>query len=221
MRLSFHIAAAVATLSALLASCTNAVPVSELVEDREKLREFAKRYTSPTPIYKANQTLDDMQKFLMILNVQANPDPDVIKEVVAFDATYVSLAEDNPDLHKILPWAGTRARVGPQAFIDTFTRVGLWWTRGPFNLQAIFTDGQGNLTAWGNFEITSNTMKKTLSSPWSCRAEMNSEGKISYFQYMEDTFATTATFWAEGPSSFVLTPLADACGSELEDGYLT
>ncbi|KAH7054325.1 hypothetical protein B0J12DRAFT_738865 [Macrophomina phaseolina] len=201
----FPFAAIFVTLCALL-NGSNAIPVHELIEDSAKLNQFVRRYTSPTPLDPANLTMTHMNTFLQILNIQPNPDPDVIKELVAFDATYVSLTEDNPDLHKILPWAGTRYRVGPQAFLDTFTRVGLWWTRGPFNVESIFTDGQGNLTAWGNFVITSNTMGKTLTAPWSCRAEINGDGLISYFQYMEDTFATTSTFWAEGSKQFCANP---------------
>lgn len=183
-----------------------AVPVNELVDNPQALGQFVRRYTSPTPIYPANETMTDMNTFLKVLNVQANPDPDLIKSLVAFDATYVSLTEDNPDLHQIMPWAGTRYRVGPQAFIDTFTRVGLWWTRGPFQIESIFTDGQGNLTAWGNFEITSNTVQKTITSPWSCRATINDDGLISYFQYMEDTFATASTFWAGGSKEYCANP---------------
>ncbi|RWA08993.1 hypothetical protein EKO27_g6106 [Xylaria grammica] len=204
MRFSF--VAVSAFMGALFTHGGSAIPVHELLEDAEKLNSIVSRYTSPTVIYPANLTRNHMNTFLQILNVQPNPDPDVIKANVAIDATYVSLAEDNPELHQILPWAGTRYKVGPQAFIDTFTRVGLWWTRGPFNVERIFTDGQGNLTAWGNFEITSNTMGKSLSSPWSCRAEIQDDGLIHYFQYMEDTFATTSTFWAEGKKQYCANP---------------
>ncbi|KAI0437786.1 hypothetical protein F4803DRAFT_565773 [Xylaria telfairii] len=192
-------------LSFLLIGVT-AIPVSEFLDSPDKFNSLVQRYNSPTPLYPANQTKTDLDTFLKILNVQANPDPDLIKKLVAFDATYVSLSEDNPTLHEILPWAGTHYRVGPQAFIDTFTRVGLWWTRGPFNIESIFTDGQGNLTAWGTFEITSNTLQKTVTSPWSCRAVINSDGLISYFQYMEDTFATVSTFWAAGSKQYCADP---------------
>lgn len=184
-----------------------AVPITELTGNPEKLNEFVSRYTSPTPLYPSNETMNNMNTFLKVLEVQANPDPDLIKSLVAFDATYVSLTEDNPDLHQLMPWAGTRYRVGPQAFIDTFTRVGLWWTRGPFDIQSIFTDGLGNMTAWGNFEITSNTVGRTVRSPWSCRAQINEEGLITYFQYMEDTFATASTFWAGGSKEYCANPL--------------
>ncbi|KAJ5950525.1 uncharacterized protein N7479_008938 [Penicillium vulpinum] len=160
-----------------------------------------KRYTSPTVIAPSNITRTPLNVFLQILETQANPDPNLIKEYVALDATYVSLTIDNPNLHKIMPWAGTRYQVGPQAFLDTFTRVGLWWTRGPFSIDAIFADG-GNCTAWGQFEITSNTMQKTITSPWSARAVVNDQGMITYFQYMEDTFGTASTFWADGSKQY-------------------
>ena len=34
-------------------------------------------------------------------------DPEVVSSVVAPDAAYVSLNTDNPELSKIMPWAGT------------------------------------------------------------------------------------------------------------------
>ncbi|RAK82018.1 uncharacterized protein BO72DRAFT_444009 [Aspergillus fijiensis CBS 313.89] len=174
--------------------------------NKEDAAHLDKRYTSPTVIWPANLTRTPMNVFLQILNTQPNPDPDLIKECVTLDATYVSLTMDNPDLHKIMPWAGTRYRVGYQAFLDTFTRVGLWWTRGPFSIDAIFSDGGGNVTAWGQFEITSNIMQKTITAPWSARAEINEDMKITYFQYMEDTFGTASTFWADGQKEYRADP---------------
>lgn len=183
-----------------------AVPIKELIDNPEALRQFMQRYTAPTPIYPANETITEINILLKLLTVQADPDPDLIKSLVAFDATYVSVTEDNPDLHQIMPWAGTHDRVGPQAFINTFTQVGLYWTRGPFQIDALFTDGQGNVTAWGNFELTSNTMKRTVRSPWSVRATVNGDGLVSYFIYMEDTFATASTFWADGSREYCANP---------------
>ncbi|KAJ5661158.1 uncharacterized protein N7484_000530 [Penicillium longicatenatum] len=167
--------------------------------------DLDKRYTSPTVIWPANLTRTPLNVFRQILETQPDPDPDLIKDCVALDATYVSLTIDNPNLHQIMPWARTRYRVGPQAFLDTFTRVGLWWTRGPFSIDVIFADG-GNVTAWGQFEITSNTMQKTITAPWSARAEVNDAGKITYFQYMEDTFGTASTFWDGGEKEYTADP---------------
>lgn len=197
----------VLSLVFIIITTTTAVPVDANSDSAAQVEENlrATRYNSPTPLWPSNMTRTPMNVFNMILNVQPNPDPDLIKELVAFDATYVSLTFDNPDLHAILPWAGTRARVGPQAFIDTFSRVGLWWQRGPFEVHAMFGDG-GNVTAWGEFEITSNTMGRSIRAPWSSRAEINDEGKITYFQYMEDTFGTTSTFWADGKKEFRANP---------------
>jgi len=184
---------------ALLGSC------SALPQPSPSLPSLAKRDLFPTSTGPIDNSTAPLDVFLQVLNMQPNPDADVLASVVAFDATYVSLTFDNPDLHAILPWAGTRSKVGPQAFIDTFTRVGLWWERGPFTIQRIFGDG-GNVTAWGVFEVTSRTLGKTVSSPWSSRAEVNAQGKITYFQYMEDTFATTKTFWASGEKEFKANP---------------
>ena len=36
--------------------------------------------------------------------------PDVVRELVASDATYISLNYDDPDLQRILPYAGTHAK---------------------------------------------------------------------------------------------------------------
>ena len=161
--------------------------------------------TSPTVLYPQNVSKTPLDVFTRILTVQPNPDPDVIRSLVTFDATYISMTFDSPALHKILPWAGTRYRVGPQAFLDTFTGVGLWWQRGPFEIQAMFGDG-GNVTAWGSFTLTSTVMNKTVTSPWSARAEVNSKGLITYFMYMEDTFTTTSSFWDQGSKEFTANP---------------
>jgi hypothetical protein len=45
--------------------------------------------------------------------------PEVVNQLVAPDATYISLNYENKDLKRILPWTGTSS--GPKAFIDTFT----------------------------------------------------------------------------------------------------
>ena len=168
-------------------------------------RRNAPTETGSTVIYPQNVSKTPLEVLTQILNVQADPDPDVIKSLVAFDATYVSLSFDNPVLHEVMPWAGTRYRVGPQAFLDTFTRVGLWWQRGPFQIQAMFGDG-GNVTAWGEVTLTSTVMNKTIRGPLATRAEVNSEGLITYFQFMEDTFLTSSSFWDKGSKEYTANP---------------
>ena len=195
-------------LSALCAS-SDARGEEPYEHPETKLRRLSRRdapnLTSPTVLYPQNVSNTPLSVFTQILNVQPNPDPDVIRNLVTFDATYVSLTFDNPVLHQIMPWAGTRYKVGPQAFLDTFTRVGLWWQRGPFEIQAMFGDG-GNVTAWGSFTVTSTVMNKTITSPWSSRAEVNDAGLITYFQYMEDTFTTSSSFWDQGSKEYTADP---------------
>ena len=196
----------------LLSTCSAALPFSgkeayeKNAEGFHRLsRRNAPTETSPTVIYPQNVSKTPIEVVTQILNVQPNPDPDVIKSLVAFDATYVSLSFDNPDLHQIMPWAGTRARVGPQAFLDTFTRVGLWWQRGPVEIQTMFADG-GNVTAWGSYTLISTIMNKSITGPWAVRAEVNSDGLITYFQYMEDTFLTASSFWDKGLKEYTADP---------------
>ena len=196
----------------LISTCSNALTISKegaYENNAEKIHGISRRNapseTSATVLYPQNVSNTPLEVFTQILNVQPNPDPDVIRSLVTFDATYVSLTFDNPVLHQIMPWAGTRYRVGPQAFLDTFTRVGLWWQRGPFQIQAIFGDG-GNVTAWGSFTVTSTVMNKTITAPWSARAEVNGDGMITYFQYMEDTFTTSSSFWDNGSKEYTADP---------------
>lgn len=156
-----------------------------------------RRYAaSPTSTPPNNWTHTPVSVFYQILNTQPNPDYDLIKSLVTYDCSYVSLTFGNPVLHDIMPWAGTHNNVGPQVFVDIFTHVGLYWDRGPFTIDYIFGDG-GNVTAWGSFQATSRTMEKTITSPWASRAQVNSDLKIFYFQWMEDTFTTGSSFWSD------------------------
>ena len=189
---------------ALLCTCS-ATPEMNALGLQRLPRRNAPTETGSTVIYPQNVSRTPLEVLTQILNVQSDPDPDLIKSLVAFDATYVSLSFDNPVLHQVMPWAGTRYRVGPQAFLDTFTRVGLWWQRGPFQIQAMFCDG-GNVTAWGEVTLTSTVMNKTITGPWATRAEVNGEGLITYFQFMEDTFLTSSSFWDKGSKEYTADP---------------
>jgi uncharacterized protein len=134
--------------------------------------------------------------------------PTIVKGLVDEDATYVSLNYDNPDLKKILPWTGTGK--GPQAFIDTFTRVSQFWQILAFSLEELFGTGE-NVAVFGRFTYRSTTLGKTVESPFSILARVR-DGKIVYFQFMEDTFATAASFKSGGSSRFH----SDPNGKEIE-----
>jgi ketosteroid isomerase-like protein len=134
--------------------------------------------------------------------------PTIVKGLVDEDATYVSLNYDNPDLKKILPWTGTGK--GPQAFIDSFTRVSQFWQILAFSPEELFGTGE-NVAVFGRFTYRSTTLGKTVESPFSILARVR-DGRIVYFQFMEDTFATAASFKSGGSSRFH----SDPNGKEIE-----
>jgi uncharacterized protein len=140
--------------------------------------------------------------------LESTTNPTIVKSLVAEDATYVSLNYDNPDLKKIMPWTGTGK--GPQAFIDTFTRVSQFWQILAFSPEELFGAGE-NVAVFGRFTYKSQTQGKTVESPFSILSRVH-DGKIVYFQFMEDTFATAASFKSGGSSIFH----SDPNGKEIE-----
>jgi uncharacterized protein len=137
----------------------------------------------------ARTTVDVVRQLLE--NVR---NPDVMRSLVADDATYVSLNYEDVDLKKILPWTGTST--GPQAFIDTFGRVFQYWDIQRFEVKELFGAGE-NVAVFGTFTFKSKTLGKVATSPFSILAKVKGQ-KIVYFQFMEDTFATAGTFKVSG-----------------------
>src|SRR6266496_181583 len=75
-------------------------------------------------------------------------DPDVVHQVVAKDATYVSLNTENEELKRILPWAGTSH--GPRAFLDNLEAIFNRWENQGFDVSAIFGSGE-HVAVFGDF----------------------------------------------------------------------
>lgn len=128
----------------------------------------------------------------------SNTAPDKIeaaaKRLVAEDATYISLNFDNPDLKKILPWTGTAK--GREAYTSTFIRVAKFWTIEDFQIFDLFGAGE-NVAVFGSFTYRSVARGKSFRSPFSVHAKVKN-GKIVYFQFMEDTFASARSFSSSG-----------------------
>lgn len=118
--------------------------------------------------------------------------------LVAPDATYVSLNFDNPELRRIMPWAGTRT--GPEALLDTYTRVKRFWHSEAFEIDELFGDGE-NVAVFGRFTYRSVTLGKVITSPFSILAKVTN-GQITFMQFMEDTFGTAATFRSGGVTTY-------------------
>jgi hypothetical protein len=79
-------------------------------------------------------------------------DPDVVNRIVAPDAAFVSLNFDNPELKKILPWAGTGH--GPGAFTGNVLEIFRRWENQNFEVAVIFESGE-NVAVFGRFTYRS------------------------------------------------------------------
>lgn len=140
----------------------------------------------------ARKPLDVVKEFL------ENTAPDKVdataRRLVAPDATYVSLNFDNPELKKIEPWAGTSK--GPEGFSNTFSRVAKYWKIEDFKVTDMFGSGE-NVAVFGTFTYRSVAVGTSFRSPFSILAKVKN-GKIHYFQFMEDTYASAASFRQSG-----------------------
>ena len=141
----------------------------------------------------------------MLLDDPTNPD--VVHRLVAPGAAYVSLNFDNPELQRIMPWAGTRT--GPTAVLDTYTRVNRFWHSEAFEIGELFGAG-GTVAVFGRFTYRSVTLGKAITSPFAILAKVV-DGQITFMQFMEDTFGTASTFRSGG----VATYRSDPDGSEV------
>jgi len=121
-------------------------------------------------------------------------DPDVVNRVVAPDATYVSLNTENAELGKILPWAGTSH--GPQAFLGNLGKIFTRWETQAFNVTTMFASDE-NVAVFGDFCYKSQSLGKVVSSPFSILVKVVNE-KVTYLQFLEDSYATAASFRKEG-----------------------
>ena len=121
-------------------------------------------------------------------------DIEKVRSLTTKDVTYVSLNYDNPDLKKIMPWCGTSS--GPESIVKTFADVARFWKVKSFEKEAMFTDGE-NVAIFGRFTYISTVLSKTVTSPFSIFARVQN-GRCIYMQFMEDTFATGASFRSGG-----------------------
>jgi len=121
-------------------------------------------------------------------------DPDVVIRLVASDAKYVSLNNDNPELKKIEPWTGTA--YGPLAFLDNLGDMFSRWENQAFNVTTMFASEE-NVAVFGDFRYKSYSLNKVVTSPFSILVEVV-DGKVTFLQFQEDTYATAASFRTEG-----------------------
>src|ERR1700751_5542050 len=121
-------------------------------------------------------------------------DPEVVNQLVAPDATYVSLNTDNPELKRIEPWTGTSR--GPQAFLDNLGMMFTRWENQAFNVSAMFASDE-NVAVFGDFRYRSHSLGKVVSSPFSIFLKVV-DGQVTYLQFLEDSYATASSFRKSG-----------------------
>ena len=140
----------------------------------------------------------------VVRRLLADPtNPDVVNALVAPDATYVSLNYDSPELKRVMPWAGTAT--GPAAVRQTYARVGRYWHNEGFAIEDVLESDGGTVAVFGRFTYRSATLGKAATSPFAILARVR-DGRVTYMQFMEDTFATAATFRSGGSWTFRADP---------------
>lgn len=134
----------------------------------------------------------------VVMDFLSNTAPDKVEaaaaRLVAPDAVYVSLNFDNPELKKIEPWTGTAK--GPSAYSSTFLRVAEYWTIEDFTITDKLAVGE-DVAIFGKFTYRSVAVGHVFTSPFSIHAKVR-EGKMVYFQFMEDTYASASSFRQSG-----------------------
>jgi len=121
-----------------------------------------------------------------------------VRSLTTEDLTYVSLNFKNPELHKVLPWAGTNR--GPQSLVDAFNGIGRVWETKAFEVRDVLVN-EHSVALFGSFTYKTRTLGKEITSPFALLAKVTGD-KISYIQFLEDTFGTAGSFRAAGTWHF-------------------
>jgi uncharacterized protein len=125
-----------------------------------------------------------------------------VSRLVTPDVVYVSLNYDNPDLKRVMPWAGTSR--GPGSIVKTFVDVARFWEIVSFDTEALFGSGE-DAAMFGRFTYKSTVLGKVVTSPFAVFARVKG-GRCHYLQFMEDTFATGESFRSGGHWTFRSAP---------------
>jgi uncharacterized protein len=112
-----------------------------------------------------------------------------VSRLVTPDVTYVSLSENNPKLQGYLPWTGRHR--GPESIVKAFEGMTKTWQTKAFEVRDIIEQGD-KVAMFGSFTYVSREFGKEITSLFSLFAKMK-DGKVSYIQFLEDTFGTAGT----------------------------
>lgn len=138
-------------------------------------------------------------------------DKSVVDRLMAANSVYMSLTFDNPELKKLMPWAGVHEN-GREGVLYTFRTLNTFWHIDDFTIKDILSSGE-DVAVFGSFTVHSKRLDKIFVSPFSVHAKVR-DGQVFYMQYMEDTFGTGSTFRASGVWTFA----GDPNGAEVQVG---
>ncbi|MFC6299410.1 nuclear transport factor 2 family protein [Pseudomonas sp. CCM 7893] len=117
-----------------------------------------------------------------------------IEAFIDENVEYVSLNAVPGELKEIMPWAG--AHFGFQAFNTVYD-----WMKDICNYVSFEVDtmfGSGELAAaFGTFSYSAKTIGRVVSTPFALFVKVR-QGKIVYFQFYEDTYATASAYRVSG-----------------------
>ena len=126
----------------------------------------------------------------LLQTLLTNPgDLALVKSVTTPDVTYVSLSEANPELKRYLPWTGTNR--GPESIVRAFEGIGRVWETKAFEVREVVEQGD-KVAMFGSFTYRGRESGEEITSLFSLLAKAR-EGKLHYFQFLEDTFGTSGT----------------------------
>src|SRR5580704_5635957 len=98
----------------------------------------------------------------LLQTLLSNPtDIEHVRGLTTEDVTYVSLNFDNPELHKVLPWAGTNR--GPQSLVDAFKGIGRVWETKAFEVKDVLVN-EHSVAMFGSFTNKTRTLRKEITS---------------------------------------------------------
>ena len=121
----------------------------------------------------------------------SNPtDIERVRSLTTEDVIYVSLNFDNPELREVMPWTGTNR--GPQSIVDAFSGIGRVWETKAFEVRDVIANDTA-VAMFGSFTYETRVLGKGITSPFALLVKL-ADGKISYIQFMEDTFGTASSF---------------------------
>jgi ketosteroid isomerase-like protein len=116
-----------------------------------------------------------------------------------------NLNTENAELNKIMPWAGTS--FGPQAFLKNLSGMFSRWDTEAFNVTTMFAADE-NVAVFGNFRYKSKSLGKVVASPFAILVKVV-DGKVTYLQFLEDTYATASSFRKDGSWTIQTEPDAE------------